>query len=178
MPLHRILHVPTLLKLVWENWPKLGTNQFMSQGDDRLRLELQNRLPGASAGPNSHIHPTADTVHIILEGEGEYVIAPDTWVPVKPGDIILSRGGEVHGGRGTNPEKPLRYLVIEGPAPEGLFSLDSEGKPAVFGADAGDGAEIRIAYNGRISGTNMLLSGPTDRPDWVDMLPPEAYRDT
>jgi hypothetical protein len=70
MPLHRILHVPTLLKLVWDNWPKLGTNQFMSQGEDRLRVELQNRLPGASASPSRHIHPTADTVHIIIDGEG------------------------------------------------------------------------------------------------------------
>lgn len=177
MPLHRILHVPTLLKLVWDNWPKLGTNQFMAQGEDRLRLELQNRLPGASAGPNSHVHPTADTVHIILEGEGEYVIAPDTWVPVKPGDIILSRGGEVHGGRGTNPDRPLRYLVIEGPAPESLCGADGEWRHAAPGLDPVDDGEIRVAYNGGIAGTNMLLGGPTDRPDWVDMLPPEAYRD-
>jgi mannose-6-phosphate isomerase-like protein (cupin superfamily) len=177
MPIHRILHVPTLLKLIWDSWPKLGTNQFMSQGEDRLRLELQNRLPGASDGPNSHIHPTADTVHIILEGEGEYAISPDVWVPIKPGDIILTRGGEVHGGRGTNPDKPLRYLVIEGPAPEGLLRVDGEGTPAMPGADNVSNGQIHIAYNGRIGGTNMLLGGPTDRPDWVDMLPPDAYRD-
>jgi mannose-6-phosphate isomerase-like protein (cupin superfamily) len=178
MPWHRVINVLELEKVVWDNWPDFGANQFMSQGPDRLRTETQNRLPTHGATPARHAHQHADTVHIILEGEGEYTIAPDVWVPARPGDIFLSRGGEVHGGRGTNPDAPLKYLVIEGPAPETLQLLDDRTLDLNWGLDdVRSGEPQRVGYNGGIGGTNVLLGGPTDRPKWMDHLPEGSYTD-
>jgi mannose-6-phosphate isomerase-like protein (cupin superfamily) len=178
MPWHRIINVPALEKIVWEDWPELGTNQFMSRSDDRLRVETQNRLPGQSTLSAGHLHRQADTIHIILEGEGEYIIAPDVWVPARPGDIFLTRGGDVHGGRCTNPEKPLKYLVIEGPAPETIEALDGTPITRFPGEDsAATDGELRIAANGGVVGTNVLLAGATDRPVWMDRLPDGSFTD-
>lgn len=171
MPLHRILHLPDLMKLVLDKWPEHTANQFMATADDRIRLELQTRTVDSSY--LAHIHPSADTVHIIIDGEGEYSIGPDTWVPVKAGDVIFSRAGESHGGRGTKPGVPLRYLVLEGPAPEDFCDVD--GTPRFTRAPE-DGS-FRLAANGAILGTNVLLGGPADKPAWVDQLPADAYRD-
>ena len=201
MPWHRILNVFGLEKVVWEKWPEFGANQFMSQGPDRLRLETQNRLPEHGGGPASHIHKFADTVHIILEGEGEYVLAPNVWVPARPGDIFLTRGGEVHGGRGTNPEKPLKYIVIEGPTPEDISRQrstdprnadedpframviqnqiqDDDALVSNWGLEEVPEETVpRIGFNGGIAGTNVLLGGPDQRPAWMDYLPEDAYTD-
>jgi hypothetical protein len=57
MPWHRVINVLELEKVVWDNWPDFGANQFMSQGPDRLRTETQNRLPTHGATPARHCPP-------------------------------------------------------------------------------------------------------------------------
>ena len=186
MPWHRIVNVFDLEQIVWENWPKFGINQFLSQPEDRIRLETQNRLPQHGNAPAEHVHNHADTVHVVLEGEGEYAIAPDVWVPAKRGDIFLTRGGHVHGGRGTNPDKPLKYLVLEGPAPEDLTLRNPDLHTGIATDGTSDwgvteqwdeNGRRRTGFNGGIPGTNILLGGPSDRPSWMDHLPDSSYTD-
>jgi mannose-6-phosphate isomerase-like protein (cupin superfamily) len=177
MAWRRIVNVPAVYDVVTKD-PTLSHNQFLSDPGDRIRLELQNRHPGDGTGPNNHLHTCADTVHIVVEGEGEYIVAPGVWVPAKAGDIFLSRGKELHGGRGTNPDKPLRYLVIEGPAPGDVVYPDG-GQPN-FGTDeeraqVSATGEIKIRGNGGIIGTNVLMAGPSERPAWVERLAPGDY---
>ena len=64
-----------------------------------------------------HYHNNAETVLLFLQGEGEFFLDENTAVPVKAGDVAHALPGEVHGTRNTSSEKPLRYLVVEGPLP-------------------------------------------------------------
>lgn len=85
-------------------------------------FEIVNAEPGA--GKFAHYHEHGDTVFVILEGEGEYILDREgNTMPIKAGDICISLAGWVHGTRNTGTGN-LRYLVMEGPrAPEGTQSL-------------------------------------------------------
>jgi quercetin dioxygenase-like cupin family protein len=101
-------------------------NTYISTDEEKLLCKVCRVVyaPENAERAHHHVHPTNDTVHLILEGEGEYLVEPDRWVPVKPGDLIYTKAGEVHGVRAISPEQPVWYLAIEGPMPVLIETLD------------------------------------------------------
>jgi quercetin dioxygenase-like cupin family protein len=101
-------------------------NSYISTDDEKLLCKVCRVVyaPENTERPHHHVHPTSDTVHLILEGEGEYLVEDGRWVPVKPGDLIYNKAGEVHGVRAVNPDQPVWYLAIEGPMPVMIETLD------------------------------------------------------
>lgn len=67
-----------------------------------------------------HHHTNAETVWVILEGEGEFYTGPELSDihPVKAGDLCHSLPGQWH-GMGNIGSVRLKYLSIEGPQPYG-----------------------------------------------------------
>jgi mannose-6-phosphate isomerase-like protein (cupin superfamily) len=67
-----------------------------------------------------HWHENAETVWVIIEGEGEFYGGPneEDVYPVKAGDIAHALPGQWH-GMGNTGKVPLKYLSIEGPQPVG-----------------------------------------------------------
>jgi mannose-6-phosphate isomerase-like protein (cupin superfamily) len=61
-----------------------------------------------------HRHHHAETIWVILEGEGEYYPDPDTVVPIHGGMICHAYPWEWH-GMGNTGSQPLRYISVEGP---------------------------------------------------------------
>lgn len=62
-----------------------------------------------------HSHEGAETIFVILEGEGEYFYFREQGVTqqVKAGDVVHALPAEVNGLRNTG-TGPLRYLVVVG----------------------------------------------------------------
>lgn len=109
------------------------SNKYISLSDDKLLCKVcvvTNENPGTG-----HLHNSSDSIHIILEGEGE-IMTDDGPRPVKQGELIYTNAGHLHGFRSTT-DKPMWFVSIEGPAPLDLFSgdgqdrgwLDAAGKP-------------------------------------------------
>ena len=67
-----------------------------------------------------HYHDAAETIWVILEGEGEFYGGPNNEdvTPVKAGDVAHALPGQWH-GMGNTGKVPLKYLSIEGPQPMG-----------------------------------------------------------
>ena len=67
-----------------------------------------------------HWHENAETVWLIVEGEGEFYGGPndEDVYPVKAGDIAHALPGQWH-GMGNTGKVRLKYLSIEGPQPVG-----------------------------------------------------------
>jgi mannose-6-phosphate isomerase-like protein (cupin superfamily) len=67
-----------------------------------------------------HHHVNAETVWVILDGEGEFYGGPDLDEvhPVKAGDICHALPGQWHGMGNTGTTR-LKYISIEGPMPYG-----------------------------------------------------------
>jgi len=61
-----------------------------------------------------HRHKQAETVWVIVEGEGEFYPDPDTAIPIKAGMIAHCYPMEWH-GVGNTGSGPLRYISVEGP---------------------------------------------------------------
>jgi mannose-6-phosphate isomerase-like protein (cupin superfamily) len=82
---------------------------------------FHHRINIVSVEPNSgkftHAHEDADTIFLVLEGEGEYLPDNEHGIPIKPGDVAIAVAGQLHGSRNTG-SGPLRYLCIEGPLTE------------------------------------------------------------
>jgi mannose-6-phosphate isomerase-like protein (cupin superfamily) len=120
----RVVHLPDRIAeggfhpLTGPGAGRLGGYTIIDLAPDRERtkhlVEIVNIEPGSSKF--NHYHDGAETITIILEGEGEYVLDEDVTVPVKPGDICMSLPGQIHGSRNTG-NTPLRYFVVEGPLP-------------------------------------------------------------
>ncbi len=92
---------------------------------------FKHRINIVSVEPNSgkftHAHEDADTIFVVLEGEGEYLPDNEHSIPMRPGDVAIAIAGQLHGSRNTGPG-PLRYLCIEGPLTEAemRFSVERE----------------------------------------------------
>jgi quercetin dioxygenase-like cupin family protein len=101
-------------------------NSYISTDDEKLLCKVCRVVyaPENTERSHHHFHPTSDTIHLILEGEGEYLVEEGRWVPVKPGDLIYNKAGEVHGVRATAPGDEVWYLAIEGPIPVLVETLD------------------------------------------------------
>jgi mannose-6-phosphate isomerase-like protein (cupin superfamily) len=91
---------------------------------DRRELPSVHLIQCAYIEPGNrkylHHHVHAETVWVILEGEGEFYGGPDLDEvhPVKAGDICHALPGQWH-GMGNTGSTRLKYLSVEGPQPLG-----------------------------------------------------------
>ena len=91
---------------------------------DRKELESCHLIQCAYIEPGNrkylHHHVNAETIWIIMAGEGEFYGGPDLDEvhPVKAGDICHALPGQWHGLGNTGTER-LKYISIEGPQPYG-----------------------------------------------------------
>lgn len=86
-------------------------------------IQITSIEPGC--GKYRHAHKQADTVYVILEGEGEYFVENDRTEHVKAGDIAIAIAGQYHGIRNTG-SGWLRFLCVEGPLPPQGLELIGE----------------------------------------------------
>ena len=63
----------------------------------------------------AHVHEDQDKLYVVLVGEGEVTVGPDT-SSVSAGDVVVARAGETHGIRNTSAGR-LVTLVVFGPPP-------------------------------------------------------------
>jgi len=83
-------------------------------GADFLYAGLNCFEPGQAHKP--HVHEDQDKLYVILQGEAEVTVGPDT-ATVSVGDVVLARSGETHGIRNASSER-LVVLVVLGPPPK------------------------------------------------------------
>ena len=88
-----------------------GLNLFQGGRGHHL-IQLAEVAPGNRKYLHRHHH--AETVWVILEGEGEFYPDQETAIPVSPGTLCHAYPWEWHGMANTG-DHPLRYLSIEGP---------------------------------------------------------------
>ncbi|MEZ0343525.1 MAG: cupin domain-containing protein [Caldimicrobium sp.] len=62
----------------------------------------------------SHTHEKEVDSIFVLEGEGE-LFYNDKWYPLKKGDVVVIKPGEVHGVRNTG-KQPLICYIVHAPA--------------------------------------------------------------
>ncbi len=70
----------------------------------RMTLE-----PGASIG--THAHETEDEIYLVLSGTGR-ILENGQWVPIGPGDAILTGKGGSHGVENSGAEPLVIAAVI------------------------------------------------------------------
>lgn len=89
------------------------------QATSSIYLGMQLLLPGETAP--AHVH-TPSAVRIMVEGQGAYSVVDGERLPMEPGDLVLTPGGEWHdhGHDGTEPvvwldalDLPL-FVFLEG----------------------------------------------------------------
>lgn len=91
-----------------------GTIRFrpwFKPGDFGARVSLCTEMtigPGCSVG--EHRHDGEDEIYIVLSGEGE-IRERGEWLPIRPGDAILTGRGASHAVRNPG-EKPLVIAAV------------------------------------------------------------------
>lgn len=101
---------------------------FLTGDDWRLRVKIC-RVTYAPDNRNRwhlHFHSHSDTAHFILAGEGEALMDKDTWAPVRAGDLIYAKAGQVHGIRVTQPGQEVWYISVTGPGPVTIGDLNGK----------------------------------------------------
>jgi quercetin dioxygenase-like cupin family protein len=68
--------------------------------------------PGQAAG--SHKHPIQDEIFYVVEGRGVITFEDRENIPVKPGSVVFTPSGVVHGVETTDKER-LVLMLIKGP---------------------------------------------------------------
>lgn len=68
--------------------------------------------PGQSAG--HHKHPVQDEIFYVVEGRGVITFEDREDIPVKPGSVIFTPSGVVHGVETTDSDR-LVMMLIKGP---------------------------------------------------------------
>lgn len=76
------------------------------QATSSIYLGLQLLLPGETAP--AHVH-TPSAVRIMVEGEGAFTVVDGEKLPMMPGDLVLTPGGEWH-DHGHDGEEPVVWL--------------------------------------------------------------------
>jgi len=72
-----------------------------------------------------HIHPQGQDTWIVQSGTGDYVVdALGTKKPIKSGDVVVARAGQVHGVTCTSSDEPLVILSVVSPADAGFEAID------------------------------------------------------
>jgi quercetin dioxygenase-like cupin family protein len=98
----------------------------------RLYVTLSLLQPGNQKA--RHVHPKADSVIVVVGGEGEYLVDGDEARPVRAGDVCLARAGEVHGMRNSGSET-MKWLLVEGPVAPVLETVFSDGRELALDAE-------------------------------------------
>jgi quercetin dioxygenase-like cupin family protein len=98
----------------------------------RLYVTLSMLQPG-NQKPR-HVHPEADSVIVVVAGEGEYLLDGDKARPVRTGDVCLAPAGEVHGMRNSGSET-MKWLLVEGPIAPVLETVFSDGRELALDAE-------------------------------------------
>lgn len=95
-------------------------NTFVKRADVPSVMHVQCAYIEPGNRKYLHYHENAETIWVILEGEGEFYGGPneEDVYPVKPGDVAHALPGQWH-GMGNTGKVPLKYLSIEGPQPVG-----------------------------------------------------------
>ena len=68
--------------------------------------------PGQTAG--FHKHPVQDEIFYVVEGKGIITFEDRDDIPVKPGSVVFTPSGVVHGVQTTHSDR-LILLLIKGP---------------------------------------------------------------
>lgn len=68
--------------------------------------------PGQSAG--SHKHPVQDEIFYVVEGKGVITFEDRDDIPVKPGSVVFTPSGVVHGVETTDSDR-LVLMLVKGP---------------------------------------------------------------
>jgi len=97
---------------------------------DRCAACVVRFAPGASAKP-PHAHPDCEEAIFVLAGTGEMALAGGERRPVKAGDCLLMRAGEVHLLRNTG-ETPMKAVCFYS-APTDTSRYDFHDQSAVEG---------------------------------------------
>lgn len=66
--------------------------------------------PGASIGVHGHVKN--EDAYIVISGQGVFIVADGTEIPVKAGDTTIARKGESHGIKNTGAEPMVILDVI------------------------------------------------------------------
>ena len=95
-------------------------NTFIKRGEVPSVLHVQCAYIEPGNRKYLHYHENAETVWVILEGEGEFYGGPNNEdvYPVKAGDVAHALPGQWH-GMGNTGKVPLKYFSVEGPQPLG-----------------------------------------------------------
>jgi mannose-6-phosphate isomerase-like protein (cupin superfamily) len=95
-------------------------NTFIKRGEVPSVLHVQCAYIEPGNRKYLHYHENAETVWVILEGEGEFYGGPNNEdvYPVKAGDVAHALPGQWH-GMGNTGSVPLKYFSVEGPQPLG-----------------------------------------------------------
>lgn len=68
----------------------------------------------------AHVHPSGQDTWTILRGTGEYFLdGSGTTTPIRTGDVVVARTGDVHGVLNTGGE-PLIFISVVSPADAGF----------------------------------------------------------
>lgn len=102
---------------------------------DRSEFDSCHLIQAAYIEPGNrkylHHHLNAETIWVILEGEGEFYGGPNNEdvYPIKAGDFCHALPGQWHGMGNTGTTR-LRYFSIEGPMPYGgAFDFNCVAEP-------------------------------------------------
>jgi quercetin dioxygenase-like cupin family protein len=68
--------------------------------------------PGQAAG--LHKHPVQDEIFYVVEGKGVIIFEDRDDIPVKPGSVVFTPSGVVHGVETTGSDR-LILMLIKGP---------------------------------------------------------------
>jgi quercetin dioxygenase-like cupin family protein len=88
--------------------------RWLSPPDAQLLWNLAACPPGHLK--LCHRHPNADSLLIFLDGECEFLLGGGETRPARPGDVLFSVDGLLHGVRNTG-DSWARWVYVEGPMP-------------------------------------------------------------
>lgn len=83
-----------------------GRGAGAMQATATIYLGLQLLLPGEAAPAHRH---TPSAVRIVVEGQGGYTVVDGERLPMEPGDLVLTPGGEWH-DHGHDGDEPVIWL--------------------------------------------------------------------
>ena len=95
-------------------------NTFIKRSDVPSIMHVQAAYIEPGNRKYLHYHDDAETIWVILEGEGEFYGGPNNEdvYPVKAGDVAHALPGQWHGMGNTGTTR-LKYVSVEGPMPLG-----------------------------------------------------------
>jgi mannose-6-phosphate isomerase-like protein (cupin superfamily) len=100
----------TLAEIRQRNGP--GNWRVPVAASSRNRVLLYQWTPGTSS--DAHIHPEADELFVLHEGEARFELGDGKIVDAKGGSIVYVPAGELHSLRATG-ERPLLMMIVVSP---------------------------------------------------------------